>query len=225
MRPRTAPATPRCRSAWRTATSTMLASGLAAPGHGTGCEALTSSLLGNAIVTRPILLNSHPGCRSQHSRFHAFARRVAAIAGSNHSRPHARDRRAAELGIRRGSVREALRGRFFAVLVPNWTQPARPGFAGPHRLFEWLGCSAGAGFIGIIYKGMNLLRRSGESSAPAMLVVTAVLLGNHVGGEAARQDRPLLSGRQVRHDRRVLCRCSSRRGRAAAVRFPGATLC
>jgi len=65
---------------------------------------------------------------------------------------------------------------FFVVLVPGWPNLLGPGFAG-HTTTEWLSFLIFWGInIGIIYRGMNLLRVVENWSAPYVLVVTAILL-------------------------------------------------
>jgi len=80
---------------------------------------------------------------------------------------------------------------FFAALIPGWSGLLGPGFGG-HTTTEWLSFLAFWGLnIGIIYRGMNLLRLVENWAAPYVLIVTAILLAWAVN--AAHGFGPLLS--------------------------------
>ena len=166
----------------------MLASGLMTQGMN-WMQALFTILLGNTIVLAPILLNSHPGTKYG-IPFPVFARAAYGTAGSNLPALMRAIVACGWFGIQAWIGGEALQT-FFAVLVPNWTQLLGPGFAG-HTGTEWLSFLLFWGLnIGIIYKGMNLLRIVENLSAPYVLVVTAILLVWAV--KAANGFGPLLS--------------------------------
>ncbi|MBI5169164.1 MAG: NCS1 family nucleobase:cation symporter-1 [Candidatus Eisenbacteria bacterium] len=166
----------------------MLASGLMTQGMN-WWQALFTILLGNTIVLAPILLNSHPGTKYG-IPFPVFARAAYGTAGSNLPALMRALVACGWFGIQAWIGGEALQT-FFAVLIPNWAQLLGPGFAG-HTGTEWLSFLLFWGLnIGIIYKGMNLLRIVENLSAPYVLVVTAILLVWAV--KAAHGFGPLLS--------------------------------
>ena len=166
----------------------MLASGLMTQGMN-WMQALFTILLGNTIVLAPILLNSHPGTKYG-IPFPVFARAAYGTAGSNLPALMRAIVACGWFGIQAWIGGEALQT-FFAVIIPNWAQLLGPGFAG-HTGTEWLSFLLFWGLnIGIIYKGMNLLRIVENLSAPYVLVVTAVLLVWAV--KAANGFGPLLS--------------------------------
>ncbi len=166
----------------------MLASGLMTQGMN-WWQALFTILLGNTIVLAPILLNSHPGTKYG-IPFPVFARAAYGTAGSNLPALMRALVACGWFGIQAWIGGEALQT-FFAVLIPNWAQLLGPGFAG-HTGTEWLSFLIFWGInIGIIYKGMNLLRIVENLSAPYVLVVTAILLVWAV--KAANGFGPLLS--------------------------------
>lgn len=151
----------------------MLASGLMTQGMN-WWQALFTILLGNIIVLVPILLNSHPGTKYG-IPFPVFARAAYGTAGSNLPALMRALVACGWFGIQTWIGGEALQT-FFAVLVPGWTNLLGPGFAG-HTTTEWLSFLLFWGInIGIIYRGMNLLRVVENWSAPYVLVVTAILL-------------------------------------------------
>ncbi|MCC6651954.1 MAG: NCS1 family nucleobase:cation symporter-1 [Candidatus Eisenbacteria bacterium] len=166
----------------------MLASGLMTQGMN-WWQALFTILLGNTIVLAPILLNSHPGTKYG-IPFPVFARAAYGTAGSNLPALMRALVACGWFGIQAWIGGEALQT-FFAVLVPGWAGLLGPGFAG-HTGTEWLSFLLFWGLnIGIIYRGMNLLRIVENWSAPYVLVVTAILLVWAV--KAANGFGPLLS--------------------------------
>ena len=166
----------------------MLASGLMTQGMN-WWQALATILLGNTIVLVPILLNSHPGTKYG-IPFPVFARAAYGTAGSNMPALMRALVACGWFGIQAWIGGEALQT-FFAVLIPGWATLLGPGFGG-HTTTEWLSFLVFWGInIGIIYRGMNLLRVVENLSAPYVLVVTALLLVWAV--KAAHGFGPLLS--------------------------------
>lgn len=166
----------------------MLASGLMTQGMN-WWQALLTILLGNIIVLVPILLNSHPGTKYG-IPFPVFARAAYGTAGSNLPALMRALVACGWFGIQTWIGGEALQT-FFVVLVPGWANLLGPGFGG-HTTTEWLSFLIFWGInIGIIYRGMNLLRVVENWSAPYVLVVTAILLVWAV--KAADGFGPLLS--------------------------------
>lgn len=166
----------------------MLASGLMTQGMN-WWQALATILLGNTIVLVPILLNSHPGTKYG-IPFPVFARAAYGTAGSNLPALMRALVACGWFGIQAWIGGEALQT-FFVVLVPGWATLLGPGFGG-HSTTEWLSFLVFWGInIGIIYRGMNLLRVVENWSAPYVLVVTAILLVWAV--KAAHGFGPLLS--------------------------------
>lgn len=151
----------------------MLASGLMTQGMN-WWQALFTILLGNTIVLAPILLNSHPGTKYG-IPFPVFARAAYGTAGSNLPALMRALVACGWFGIQTWIGGEALQT-FFTVLVPGWPGLLGPGFGG-HTTTEWLSFLLFWGIhIGIIYRGMGLLRIVENWSAPYVLVVTAALL-------------------------------------------------
>ncbi|HTQ47131.1 MAG TPA: NCS1 family nucleobase:cation symporter-1 [Polyangiaceae bacterium] len=151
----------------------MLASGLMTQGMNWQ-QALLTILLGNTIVLAPILLNSHAGTRYG-IPFPVYARAAYGTAGSNLPALMRALVACGWFGIQAWIGGEALQT-FFGALIPSWPHLLGPGFAG-HTTTEWLSFLAFWGVnIGIIYRGMNLLRIVENWSAPYVLMVTAVLL-------------------------------------------------
>jgi len=166
----------------------MLASGLMTSGMN-WAQALFTILLGNAIVLVPILLNSHPGTRYG-IPFPVYARASYGTAGSNLPALMRAIVACGWFGIQAWIGGEALQT-FFAALIPGWKLLLGAGVAG-HTGTEWLSFLIFWGInIGIIYRGMNLLRVVENWSAPYVLVVTALLLVWAV--RAAHGFGPLLS--------------------------------
>jgi NCS1 family nucleobase:cation symporter-1 len=166
----------------------MLASGLMTQGMN-WWQALLTILLGNSIVLVPILLNSHPGTKYG-IPFPVFARAAYGTAGSNLPALMRALVACGWFGIQAWIGGEALQT-FFGALIPGWSGLLGPGFGG-HTTTEWLSFLAFWGLnIGIIYRGMNLLRLVENWAAPYVLIVTAILLAWAV--KAAHGFGPLLS--------------------------------
>jgi len=166
----------------------MLASGLMTAGMDWK-QALFTILLGNTIVLVPILLNSHPGTKYG-IPFPVFARASYGTAGSNLPALMRALVACGWFGIQAWIGGEALQT-FFAALIPGWPLALGAGFMG-HTTTEWLSFLIFWGInIGIIYRGMNLLRVVENLSAPYVLVVTAILLAWAI--KAAHGFGPLLS--------------------------------
>ena len=166
----------------------MLASGLMTQGMN-WMQALFTILLGNTIVLAPILLNSHAGTKYG-IPFPVFARAAYGTAGSNLPALMRALVACGWFGIQTWIGGEALQT-FFAVLIPGWTRALGPGFGG-HTGSEWLSFLLfWALNIGVIYRGMNLLRAIENWAAPYVLVVTAALLVWAVS--AAKGFGPLLA--------------------------------
>ena len=166
----------------------MLASGLMSSGMNWS-QALCTILLGNAIVLIPILLNSHPGTKYG-IPFPVYARAAYGTGGSNLPALMRALVACGWFGIQAWIGGEALQT-FFVALIPGWKLLLGAGFAG-HSGTEWLSFLIFWGInIGIIYRGMNLLRIVENWSAPYVLVVTALLLVWAV--RAAHGFGPLLS--------------------------------
>ena len=166
----------------------MLASGLMSQGMN-WMQALFTILLGNTIVLVPILLNSHPGTKYG-IPFPVFARAAYGTAGSNLPALMRAIVACGWFGIQAWIGGEALQT-FFTVLIPGWKLLLGAGVAG-HTGTEWLSFLIFWGInIGILYRGMNLLRVVENLSAPYVLVVTALLLAWAV--KAAHGFGPLLS--------------------------------
>jgi len=166
----------------------MLASGLMTQGMN-WLQALVTILLGNTIVLVPILLNSHPGTKYG-IPFPVFARAAYGTAGSNLPALMRALVACGWFGIQAWIGGEALQT-FFAALIPGWAGALGPGFGG-HTTTEWLSFLAFWSLnIGIIYRGMNLLRLVENWAAPYVLIVTAILLAWAVN--AAHGFGPLLS--------------------------------
>src|SRR5690242_9926750 len=166
----------------------MLASGLIGAGMNWR-QALFTILLGNTIVLVPILLNSHPGTKYG-IPFPVFARAAYGTAGSNLPALMRALVACGWFGIQTWIGGEALQT-FFAVLIPGWARLLGPGFGG-HSGTEWLSFALFWGLnLGVIYRGMNLLRVVENWAAPYVLVVTAMLLVWAVS--AAKGFGPLLA--------------------------------
>ena len=166
----------------------MLASGLMTQGMN-WMQALFTILLGNIIVLVPILLNSHAGTKYG-IPFPVFARAAYGTAGSNLPALMRALVACGWFGIQTWIGGQALET-FFEVLIPGWKQALGPGFGG-HTGSEWLSFLLfWALNIGVIYRGMNLLRAIENWAAPYVLVVTAALLVWAVS--AAKGFGPLLA--------------------------------
>ena len=133
----------------------MLSAGLMAAGM-SWAQALFTVALGNTIVLIPILLNSHPGTKYG-IPFPVFARAAYGTIGSNLPALMRAIVACGWFGIQAWIGGEALHT-FFASVVPNWQALLGGGFQG-HTTTEWISFLLFWGLnIGIIYKGMDLLR-------------------------------------------------------------------
>jgi NCS1 family nucleobase:cation symporter-1 len=151
----------------------MLASGLMTAGMN-WWQALVTILLGNTIVLVPILLNSHPGTKYG-IPFPVFARAAYGTIGSNLPALMRALVACGWFGIQAWIGGEALHT-LFASLWPGWPTLLGTGFGG-HTTTEWLSFLAfWALNVGIIYRGMDLLRHVENWAAPFVLVMTAALL-------------------------------------------------
>ena len=151
----------------------MLSAGLMAAGM-SWAQALFTVALGNTIVLIPILLNSHPGTKYG-IPFPVFARAAYGTMGSNLPALMRALVACGWFGIQAWIGGEALHT-FFSSVIPNWPTLLGAGFQG-HTTTEWVSFMLFWGLnIGIIYKGMDLLRAVENWAAPFVLVMTALLL-------------------------------------------------
>lgn len=151
----------------------MLSAGLMAAGMN-WAQALFTVALGNTIVLIPILLNSHPGTKYG-IPFPVFARAAYGTFGSNVPALMRALVACGWFGIQAWIGGEALHT-FFSSVIPGWPALLGPGFDG-HTTTEWISFLLFWGLnIGIIYKGMDLLRAVENWAAPFVLVMTALLL-------------------------------------------------
>ena len=166
----------------------MLSAGLMAAGM-SWAQALFTVALGNTIVLLPILLNSHPGTKYG-IPFPVFARAAYGTIGSNLPALMRALVACGWFGIQAWIGGEALHT-FFSSVIPGWHTFLGSGFEG-HTTTEWISFMLFWGLnIGIIYKGMNLLRAFENWAAPFVLVMTALLLAWAVN--EAKGFGPLLS--------------------------------
>ena len=166
----------------------MLSAGLMAAGM-SWAQALFTVALGNTIVLVPILLNSHPGTKYG-IPFPVFARAAYGTIGSNLPALMRALVACGWFGIQAWIGGEALHT-FFSSVIPGWHTFLGSGFEG-HTTTEWISFMLFWGLnIGIIYKGMNLLRAFENWAAPFVLVMTALLLAWAVN--EAKGFGPLLS--------------------------------
>ena len=150
----------------------MLASGLMGQGMSWG-QALFTILLGNVIVLAPILLNSHPGTKYG-IPFPIFARAAYGTRGSNLPAIMRALVACGWFGIQSWIGGQALHT-FFASMYSGW--PTLLGLAGGYPVTQWISFLLfWALNIGIIYRGMDLLRHVENWAAPFVLVMTAALV-------------------------------------------------
>jgi nucleobase:cation symporter-1, NCS1 family len=151
----------------------MLSAGLMAAGM-SWAQALFTVALGNTIVLVPILLNSHPGTKYG-IPFPVYARAAYGTLGSNVPALMRALVACGWFGIQAWIGGEALHT-FFTSVIPGWPALLGAGFQG-HTTSEWISFLLFWGLnIGIIYKGMDLLRAVENWAAPFVLVMTGVLL-------------------------------------------------
>ncbi len=162
----------------------MLAGGLIAAGM-SWREALFTILLGNTIVLLPILANSHAGTKYG-IPFPVYARAAYGTAGSNLPALMRALVACGWFGINCWIGGQALHT-FLRAVSPWWLHHMStvPGVAfgdavpaGGHAPGEWIGLAL---FwllnIGVVYRGMDLLRKVENWAAPFVLVMTALLVG------------------------------------------------
>jgi nucleobase:cation symporter-1, NCS1 family len=151
----------------------MLSAGLMAAGMSWG-QALFTVALGNTIVLIPILLNSHPGTKYG-IPFPVYARAAYGTLGSNVPALMRALVACGWFGIQAWIGGEALHT-FFTSVIPGWPTLLGAGFDG-HTTTEWISFLLFWSLnIGIIYKGMDLLRAVENWAAPFVLIMTGVLL-------------------------------------------------
>ncbi len=152
----------------------MLAAGLIAAGM-SWWQALVTILLGNTIVLLPILANSHAGTKYG-IPFPVYARAAYGTAGSNLPALMRALVACGWFGINCWIGGQALHT-FFRALSPWWLHHLSTAPAGGHASGEWIGLAL---FwllnIGVVYRGMDLLRKVENWAAPFVLVMTAVLV-------------------------------------------------
>jgi len=151
----------------------MLSAGLMAAGM-SWRQALFTVALGNSIVLVPILLNSHPGTKYG-IPFPVYARAAYGTLGSNVPALMRALVACGWFGIQAWIGGEALHT-FFTSVIPGWPTLLGAGFDG-HTTTEWISFLLFWGLnVGIIYKGMDLLRAVENWAAPFVLVMTGLLL-------------------------------------------------
>jgi len=185
----------------------MLASGLMASGM-SWSQALVTILLGNTIVLAPILLNSHPGTKYGIT-FPVFARAAYGTFGSNVPALMRALVACGWFGIQAWIGGEALDA-FFKTMFPGWPMALGGGFGG-HTTTAWISFLLFWGInIGIIYRGMDLLRVVENWAAPFVLVMTGARC---CGGRSSRPAVWARSSRTPENSGRSASsgRCSCRR--------------
>jgi nucleobase:cation symporter-1, NCS1 family len=152
----------------------MMAAGLIAAGM-SWREALFTILLGNTIVLAPILANSHAGTKYG-IPFPVYARAAYGTVGSNLPALMRALVACGWFGINCWIGGQALHT-FLHAVSPWWSRTLSTVPAGGHAPGEWIGLAL---FwllnIGVVYRGMNLLRRVENWAAPFVLVMTALLV-------------------------------------------------
>lgn len=151
----------------------MLSSGLIAKGMN-WWQALLTILLGNVIVLIPILLNSHPGTKYG-IPFPVFARASYGARGSNLPALMRAVVACGWFGIQTWIGGQAVFV-LMKAMIPGW--PTLLGTqVGGHTPTEWLSfllfwCLQ----IGIIFTGMDLLRKVAGYAAPFVMIMTGLLV-------------------------------------------------
>ncbi|MGZ3438499.1 MAG: NCS1 family nucleobase:cation symporter-1 [Polyangia bacterium] len=154
----------------------MLAAGLIAAGM-SWKQALVTILLGNTIVLLPILANSHAGTKYG-IPFPVYARAAYGTVGSNLPALMRALVACGWFGINCWIGGQALHTFLKAVLPHLWSHLSIAPAGGGHAPGEWIGLAL---FwllnIGVVYRGMDLLRKVENWAAPFVLVMTALLVG------------------------------------------------
>jgi NCS1 family nucleobase:cation symporter-1 len=154
----------------------MLAAGLIAAGM-SWKQALVTILLGNTIVLLPILANSHAGTKYG-IPFPVYARAAYGTVGSNLPALMRALVACGWFGINCWIGGQALHTFLKAVLPHLWSHLSIAPAGGGHAPGEWIGLLL---FwllnIGVVYRGMDLLRKVENWAAPFVLVMTALLVG------------------------------------------------
>ena len=152
----------------------MLAAGLIAAGM-SWRQALFTILLGNSIVLLPILANSHAGTKYG-IPFPVYARAAYGTVGSNLPALMRALVACGWFGINCWIGGQAVHT-FCRAVFPFWAQHFSSLTPGHHALGEWFGLLL---FwllnIGVVYRGMDLLRRVENWAAPFVLLMTALLV-------------------------------------------------
>jgi NCS1 family nucleobase:cation symporter-1 len=152
----------------------MLAAGLIAAGM-SWRQALFTILLGNSIVLLPILANSHAGTKYG-IPFPVYARAAYGTVGSNLPALMRALVACGWFGINCWIGGQAVHT-FCRAVLPFWAAHLSTAAPGHHALGEWFGLLL---FwllnIGVVYRGMNLLRHVENWAAPFVLIMTALLL-------------------------------------------------
>jgi NCS1 family nucleobase:cation symporter-1 len=151
-----------------------IASGLIAAGM-SWLQALFTVLLGNTIVLLPILANSHAGTKYG-IPFPVYARAAYGTAGSNLPALMRALVACGWFGINCWIGGQALHT-FCRAVFPLWAHHLSSATPGHHAVGEWIGLGL---FwllnIGVVYRGMNLLRKVENWAAPFVLVMTSLLV-------------------------------------------------
>ena len=152
----------------------MLAAGLIAAGM-SWWQALVTILLGNSIVLLPILANSHAGTKYG-IPFPVYARAAYGTVGSNLPALMRALVACGWFGINCWIGGQALHTLLRAI-VPWWAHTLSTAAPGSHAVGEWIGLGL---FwlvnIGVVFRGMDLLRKVENWAAPFVLVMTALLV-------------------------------------------------
>ena len=152
----------------------MLAAGLIAAGM-SWRAALFTILLGNSIVLLPILANSHAGTKFG-IPFPVYARAAYGTVGSNLPALMRALVACGWFGINCWIGGQALHT-FLHAVSPWWLHHLSTAPVGGHAPGEWIGLAL---FwllnIGVVYRGMDLLRKVENWAAPFVLVMTALLV-------------------------------------------------
>ncbi len=153
----------------------MLAAGLIAAGM-SWTQALVTILLGNTIVLVPILANSHAGTKYG-IPFPVYARAAYGTVGSNLPALMRALVACGWFGINCWIGGQAVHTFGKAMLPHTWAAVGMVPSFGGHVTGEWIGLALfWALNIGVVYRGMDLLRKVENWAAPFVLVMTAILV-------------------------------------------------